>query len=359
MTDQQQQNGAPKGLDRWSLLRQLRGQDRFGRGAAAESRHSARLQARTATADRVVKSICPYCGVGCAQNVYVKDGKVVQIEGDPDSPISRGRLCPKGAATLQLTTGPAREHSVLYRRPYGTEWERIDLDTAMGMVADRVLETRRETWAWEEDGKRVRRTLGIASLGGATLDNEENYLIKKLHTALGVIQVENQARVCHSSTVAGLGTSFGRGGATTSMQDLQHSDCIIIEGSNFAEAHPVGFQWVMEAKARGATLIHVDPRFTRTSALADLFVPIRAGSDIAFLGGIINWVLTHDRWFKDYVLAYTNAATIVKEEFSDTEDGDGLFSGLDEESGHYDSSTWQYEGMEVQSAAGEREQTRS
>src|SRR5205085_6096215 len=133
--------------------------------------------------------------------------------------------------------------------------------------------------------------------------NEENYLIKKLHTALGVVQVENQARLCHSSTVAGLGTSFGRGGATTFMQDLQNSDCIIIQGSNFAEAHPVGFQWVMEAKARGGTVIHVDPRFTRTSALADIFVPIRAGSDIAFLGGIIRYVIEHDKWFKDYVHA--------------------------------------------------------
>ena len=152
--------------------------------------------------------------------------------------------------------------------------------------------TRRESWQWEHEGLRANRTLGMATLGGATLDNEENYLIKKLFTALGVVQIENQARVCHSSTVAGLGTSFGRGGATTFLQDLQHSDCIVIEGSNFAEAHPVGFQWVMEAKARGATVIHVDPRFTRTSALADLHVPIRAGTDIAFLGGIINHVLS-------------------------------------------------------------------
>src|SRR5262249_25438577 len=162
-----------------------------------------------------------------------------------------------------------------------------------------------------EDDKRVRRTLGIATLGGATLDNEENYLIKKLFTALGVVQVENQARVCHSSTVAALGTSFGRGGSTTSLQDLKHADCVVIEGSNFAECHPVGFQWVMEAKARGATVIHVDPHFSRTSAVADLYVPIRAGSDIAFLGGIVRHVLENDLWFRDYVLAYTNASTIV------------------------------------------------
>jgi formate dehydrogenase major subunit len=142
-----------------------------------------------------VKSICPYCAVGCGQNVYVQDNRVTQIEGDSDSPVSRGRLCPKGSASLQLTTGEARLHQVRYRRPHATDWETLDLDTAMDMIADRVIKSRRDGWEWESDGKRVRRTLGIASLGGATLDNEENYLIKKLFTALGAIQIENQARI--------------------------------------------------------------------------------------------------------------------------------------------------------------------
>ncbi|RSN95446.1 formate dehydrogenase, partial [Streptomyces sp. WAC 05379] len=340
-------------LRRWPVYRQLTGADPLGRGRAATSRRTESLRPRTASADRVVKSVCPYCAVGCGQQVYVKDDRVVQIEGDPDSPISRGRLCPKGSATLQLTTGSGRRHQVLYRRPYGKEWEPLDLETAMDMVADRVIETRRRTWEWEHEGLRTARTLGIASLGGATLDNEENYLIKKLLTGLGVVQVENQARVCHGSTVAGLGTSFGRGGATTFMQDLQHADCIVIQGSNFAEAHPVGFQWVMEAKARGATVIHVDPRYTRTSALADLHVPLRAGSDIAFLGGIIHHVLSEEKDFREYVVAYTNAATIVSEDFRDTEDLDGVFSGLDEETRHYDPSSWRYEGELVQQPTGE------
>ena len=154
-----------------------------------------RLRSRIEAADEVVKSVCPYCAVGCGQNVYVRDGRVTQIEGDPDSPISRGRLCPKGAASLQLTTGAAREYKVRYRRPHGTEWEDLPLDTAMDMIADRVLASRRKGWQWEIDGTRVRRTLGFAHLGGATLDNEENYLIKKLFTALGAIQIENQARI--------------------------------------------------------------------------------------------------------------------------------------------------------------------
>lgn len=187
--------GARTWIGSWPVYRQLTGTDPLGRGAAAKSGRSERLAPRVAAADRVVKSVCPYCAVGCGQNVYVQDEKVTQIEGDPDSPISRGRLCPKGAASLQLTTGDAREHQVLYRRPHGTAWERLDLGAAMDMIADRVIEARRAGWEWAVDETRTRRTLGIASLGGATLDNEENYLIKKLFTALGAIQIENQARV--------------------------------------------------------------------------------------------------------------------------------------------------------------------
>jgi formate dehydrogenase major subunit len=153
-----------------------------------------------------------------------------------------------------------------------------------------------------------------------------------------------------------LGTSFGRGGATTFQQDLQNADCIVIEGSNMAECHPVGFQWVMEAKARGATVIHVDPRFTRTSAVADLHVPIRAGSDIAFLGGLINYVLAGGHEFRDYVVPYTNAAAILREDFQDTDDLDGLFSGFDPDSKHYDPTSWQYQGSEAPPAAGQRDE---
>jgi formate dehydrogenase major subunit len=128
--------------------------------------------------------------------VYAEDGRVTQIEGDPDSPISRGRLCPKGSASKDLVTNPLRQTTVLYRRRFGTEWEPLDLDTAMDMIAERVLDARAKGWQdVDERGRRLRRTMGISSLGGATLDNEENYLIKKLFTALGAIQIENQARI--------------------------------------------------------------------------------------------------------------------------------------------------------------------
>ena len=183
-------------LEAWPLVRQLTGDDRLGLGSAVQSGRSKSLRPRTEDADTVARSICPYCAVGCGQLVYVKDGEVTQIEGDPASPISRGRLCPKGQASRSYVTSPLREYKVKYRPPHGTRWEELPLDEAMDMIADRILKTRIETWQEEnDDGRRVNRTMGIAHMGGATLDDEENYLIKKLFTALGAIQIENQARI--------------------------------------------------------------------------------------------------------------------------------------------------------------------
>jgi formate dehydrogenase major subunit len=180
----------------WPVVRQVRTGDFLGRGPAVTSRRTRELEPRTVTADRVVQSVCPYCAVGCGQRVFVKDERVIQIEGDPDSPVSRGRLCPKGSASEQLVNSPGRQTQVLYRRPHGTRWEHLELDTAIDMIADRFVESRRRTWQdRDEHGRLLRRTMGIASLGGATLDNEENYLIKKLFTAAGAIQIENQARI--------------------------------------------------------------------------------------------------------------------------------------------------------------------
>jgi formate dehydrogenase major subunit len=188
--------GSLGSIRKWPVIKQLKARDARGFGETSFSERSRDLAPRTSSADEVVKSICPYCAVGCGQDVYVKDGKITDIEGDPDSPISRGRLCPKGAATFQLVTGSHRVHSVLYRRPHGTDWEEIPLDQAMDMVAERVRDAREKDWRErDEEGNPLRHTTQIAHLGGATLDNEENYLIKKLFTALGVVQVENQARI--------------------------------------------------------------------------------------------------------------------------------------------------------------------
>ena len=218
---------------------------------------------------------------------------------------------------------------MLYRRPGGTEWEPLHLDTAMDMIADRVIDARRKGWQSEYDGRRTRRTMapGFASLGGATLDNELPDQ-EAVHRAGRDPDRESGAEdmtLLHSSRS---GKAFGRGGATTFQQDLANSDCILIEGSNMAEAHPVGFQWVMEAKKRGAKIIHVDPRFSRTSAVAHLHVPIRAGADIAFVGGLINYVLQNEKYFEEYV-------PVVHERLGDHHGGlpghrdpDGLFLGF-------------------------------
>jgi formate dehydrogenase major subunit len=180
----------------WPVVRQLTSKDPLGRGTAVQSQHTRALTPRTATADRVVQSVCPYCAVGCGQRVFVKDEHVVQIEGDPDSPVSRGRLCPKGSASEQLVNSSGRATTMLYRRPRSTTWEKIGVDEATDMIADRMVESRRKRWQdTDEEGRPLRRTMGIAALGGATLDNEENYLIKKLFTAMGAIQIENQARI--------------------------------------------------------------------------------------------------------------------------------------------------------------------
>ena len=183
-------------ISSWPALRQLREGDPLGLGVSVRSPRSRRLRPRIDEAEHVVQSICPFCAVGCGQLVYVRDGEITHIEGDPASPVSRGRLCPKGQASKSYAQSPLREYTVKYRRPYGTAWEELSLDRAMEMIADRIIETRAASWeAKTESGNPANRTMAIGNLGGATLDNEENYLIKKLTTALGIVQVENQARI--------------------------------------------------------------------------------------------------------------------------------------------------------------------
>ena len=181
-------------LSRWPLIEQIRtGAD--GTGSEAMSQRTRELLPKNHDA-KVARSICPYCGVGCGQLVYHKQGKLISIEGDPESPISRGRLCPKGADTFELHTHPGRLKKVKYRAPYSRKWEDIELETAMDMVADRVWETRDRTFQEKREGESLMQTTAIAHLGGATLDNEENYLIKKMFTAgLGMVCVSNQARI--------------------------------------------------------------------------------------------------------------------------------------------------------------------
>ncbi len=182
-------------LNRWPVIKQIQNKSWRGTGEEAMSDHTRKLLPKHFDA-QVARSVCPYCGVGCGQLVYHKNGQLVSIEGDTDSPISRGHLCPKGADTFELHTHPDRLTKVKYRRPFGTQWEEIPLEQAMDMVADRLWESREKSFQEQQDGKWLMQNKTIAHLGGATLDNEENYLIKKLFTGgLGMVCISNQARI--------------------------------------------------------------------------------------------------------------------------------------------------------------------
>lgn len=298
-------------------------------------------------------NICCYCSGGCSVICSVRDGKLINIEGDPDSPINEGGLCPKGAAMFQLhsivnpDTGeielnPDRVYSPKVRRPGKSDWEDISWDDAIDEIAKHVKKTRDETFIHEKDGVVVNRTEAIASLGGSQQNSEEEYAILKIMRQLGIVAIDNQARVCHSSTVAGLAPSFGRGSMTNHYRDIANADYILHCGSNSAESHPVSFRWVTKAKENGAYHIVVDPRFTRTAATADLFCPLRPGTDIAFYGGLINYILQNDLWQREYCLNYTNLPYLINENYSFNPE-DGLFSGWDANKNAYDQSSWAYQ----------------
>ncbi len=290
--------------------------------------------------------VCPYCAVGCAQLIYVKDGKIIDIEGDPNTPHTEGALCPKGSSTYQLSINERRWTKCMYRAPGSDKWEEKPLEWMMDQIAQRVKKTRDETFVEKvkvgDKEVTVNRCEGIAWLGSSVLDNEENYLIAKLARGMGLVNVENSARVCHSATVPALGATYGRGAMTTNLIDVINSD-VIMPTSNWAECHPVSYKWVMKAKERGAKIIHVDPRFTRTSATADIWVPIRSGTNSVYFGGLIRYAIESKKYFHDYVVNYTNAPFLVDPSFKTPTDLNGLFTGYDPGKRSYDQTTWKFQ----------------
>ncbi|MGE4293147.1 MAG: formate dehydrogenase-N subunit alpha [Desulfovibrio sp.] len=320
-----------------------------GLGSAHVALAQDRAEMLTPRWSRQTTSVCCYCAVGCGLivNTALKTGRAINIEGDPDHPVNEGALCPKGSSIWQLTEGSKRVLKPMYRAPFSDKWKEVTWDWALGEIAKRVKKSRDESFmVANKKGQIVNRANGIASVGSAAIDNEECWSYQAIQRALGMIWVEHQARICHSSTVAALAESFGRGAMTNHWCDIANSDCILIMGSNAAENHPISFTWVERAMRKGAKLISVDPRFTRTSSKADLFCQIRAGTDIAVLGGLIKYILDNDLIQKDYVVAHTNATFIVGEKFDFQ---DGLFSGYlknpDEQDyvGRYDKSQWAFE----------------
>ncbi len=295
-------------------------------------------------------TICPYCAVGCGLVVASEGGKITNIGGDPDHPVNMGTRCSKGNALMQVATSERRLKKVLYRAPGANGWEEKDWEWALEQITRRIKDTRDKNWiARDTDGYLVNRVEALASLGGSAQNNEECYLITKAMRSLGLVFLEHEARLCHSSTVTALGESFGRGAMTNNWNDIANSDCVMIIGSNAAEQHPIAFKWVTKAVENGAKLISVDPRFTRTSANAHIYAPLRSGTDVAFIGGMIKYVLDDmesqpEKYNMDYIREYTNASYLIHSGYRFQ---DGLFGGYDPAKRSYDKATWQYQVDEL------------
>ena len=289
-------------------------------------------------------SICTFCACGCGMVGYVKDGKMINLEGDSDHIVNEGGLCSKGASMSVIPNSEGRNLTPKYRASNSDKWIDISWDEAIDKIASKIKQVRDDNWIAQEtdNGKtyNVNRCDALGFVGGAQVHNEECYLMAKMTRMLGVSFLEHQARLCHSSTVPALTAAFGRGAMTNSWQDLKNAKVILIEGSNAAENHPMSAKWIMRAKAQGAIVIHVDPRYTRTSKLADIHAQIRPGTDIAFLGAIINYIIETESYDTDYLLTHTNAAYLVTKDYSFDE---GLFSGYDEEKHSYDKKKWAYQ----------------
>jgi len=274
---------------------------------------------------REIRNICTYCSVGCGLLMYSlgsgsKNSKaeIIHIEGDPDHPVSRGALCPKGSGLLDFVHSPNRLKYPEVREAGSKEWKRISWHDAIERIA-KHMKADRDANIIDKNaaGVPVNRWTSAGMLTCSAASNETGILTQKIIRSLGIIATDTQARICHAPTVTALASSFGRGAMTNSWVDIRNADFVLVMGGNAAEAHPVGFRWAIEAmKQRGAKLAVVDPRFNRTAAVADLYVPIRSGSDIAFLGGVINWLIANDKIQWEYVKAYTNASALISEGYT-------------------------------------------
>lgn len=311
--------------------------------AHAETRQYKLLKAKE------TRNNCTYCSVGCGMLMYSLGDEaknvtqsIYHVEGDPDHPVSRGSLCPKGAGVVDYINAETRLRFPEYRAPGSDKWQRISWEEAYTRIARLMKDDRDANFvATNADGVTVNRWATTSMLCSSAASNETGVIDNKFARGLGMVAVENQARLCHGPTVSALAPSFGRGAMTNNWIDIRNADVILIMGGNAAEAHPVGFKWVIEAKKNNdAKLMVVDPRFNRSAAVADHYAPIRPGSDVAFLSGIVNYLLSNDKIQHQYVSHFTNASLIVREDYHFD---DGLFSGFDEATGQYDRSSWAYE----------------
>lgn len=292
---------------------------------------------------------CTFCSVGCGLLLYSRgdDSKnsipsVFHVEGDPDHPISRGSLCPKGAGVLDFINSQTRLKYPQYRAPGSNKWQKMSWKEAIDRIARLLKEDRDNNFIrYNNAGTTVNRWTTTGWLISSAASNETGWLAVKVIRSLGLLPLETQARVCHGPSVSALASSFGRGAMTNNWTDIKNSNLVIVMGSNMAEAHPVGFKWAVEAKTQNkAKIIVIDPRFTRTAAVADQYVPLRSGTDIAFLSGIIRYLISHNIVNYEYLIDNSNAALLVRDDYSFSE---GLFSGFEPEKGQYDKSSWAYQ----------------
>ncbi|MDX5629180.1 MULTISPECIES: formate dehydrogenase-N subunit alpha [unclassified Brenneria] len=311
--------------------------------ALAETRQYKLLRAKE------TRNNCTYCSVGCGILMYslgdgAKNAKpsIFHIEGDPDHPVSRGSLCPKGAGLIDFIHSDQRLKYPEYRAPGSDKWQRISWTEAFDRIA-RLMKADRDANFVEKNsaGVTVNRWLTTGMLCSSAASNETGMLDHRFARALGMLGIDTQARLCHAPSVSALAPTFGRGAMTNNWVDIKNANVVLVMGGNPAEAHPVGFKWAVEAKIKnGAKLIVVDPRFNRTASVADLYAPIRAGSDVAFLLGVIQYLLSNNKVQMEYVKSYTNASLLVRADYTFE---DGIFSGYDAQTRKYDRASWLYE----------------
>ena len=297
------------------------------------------------TGAREFTSVCHFCACGCGQIGYVKDGKLIQLEGADDCPVNFGGLYPKGLGYAQIPNDAThRTTKPMYRAPGATEWQEISWDEAIERAARALKKARDENWIDTEtingESVKVNRTDAIGLIGGSQVNNEECYQLTKIFRSLGAMSLDNQTRVCHANTPPAMSAAFGRGAMTNPWYDLKNTKLAWVEGSNIAECHPMGLKNLMKAKKNGLKIVHVDVRFTRTSKIADYFIQIRPGTDIAFLGAIINYVIQNKKYDEQYIRLHTNAYMLIDPNFGFD---DGIFSGYNENTRKYDMTTWKYQ----------------
>jgi len=294
------------------------------------------------------RTTCQYCGVSCGILAYTENGKVTEVEGNPDHPISKGGLCPKGSLMMELANSDDRLTKPMHRGPGESGYKEISWDNAIKKIAANIKKTRDENFIKADKDKDTgadlvcNRTEAIGIVGSTLLQNEEDALLGKLMRSLGMVYREFSGRLCQTPTVAANGKSYGRGPMTNNWTDMKNSDCIMVCGANSAETSPVSWKWIDDAQENGAKVIVVDPRFTRTASRADIFAQIRPGTDSAFFSGLVNYALENNLIQDEYVKSFTNASFLINPAFS-FDDKTGLFSGWNSEDKKYDTKSWGYQ----------------